>query len=171
MDITIEHSFEYAHRLPFHTGKCRNLHGHSACVILTLHFDQDPALTSNRLTTNNGMLIDFGDLKYWVADLIDTNFDHALFLSRDDPWWGHLAVLDTKLVVFPSNMTTTSEYICRVLYNMLHKIIASELNNILNVDAPLAIEFFEGPNSSTTISDINEIDKLHDVVEFHSGTA
>ena len=60
MEITKEFDFELAHSLAFHTGQCSNLHGHSYKLFVTLK--------ANKL--NNGMVLDFGDLKKVVKDRI-----------------------------------------------------------------------------------------------------
>ena len=61
MELVVNHSFEAAHRLPGHTGKCERLHGHSYRVRVRL---KGPV-------REDGMIIDFGHVK----DLID-QLDH-----------------------------------------------------------------------------------------------
>ena len=59
--------FEAAHRLPHHPGKCRELHGHSYRLIVSVDRPVDPA---------SGMAIDFGELKQTVRDSVVERLDH-----------------------------------------------------------------------------------------------
>lgn len=69
MKVRRRFDFEAAHRLPGHPGKCRDLHGHSYVLTVTVERPIDPA---------SGMAIDFGDLKRVVSrevvDLLDHKF-------------------------------------------------------------------------------------------------
>jgi len=74
MIITVTRAFEfsYAHCLPKYDGRCKNLHGHNAKVLVTFRgrrVGQGP---------KQGMLIDFSDIKKEIGGLIDREFDHKL---------------------------------------------------------------------------------------------
>lgn len=73
MKIAKEFTWEMGHRLPFHKGKCKNLHGHTYKLILELEGELD----------KNGMLIDFYDMKVIVNPIIE-ELDHAFMVYRDD---------------------------------------------------------------------------------------
>lgn len=60
--------FEAAHRLPNHPGKCRNLHGHSYRLVVTVDRPVDGA---------TGMAIDFSDLKSVVRREAVDRLDHV----------------------------------------------------------------------------------------------
>ena len=66
MRVTRRFGFEAAHRLPDHPGKCRELHGHSYRLVVTVERAVDE---------RSGMVIDFGELKQIVRreviDLVD----------------------------------------------------------------------------------------------------
>ena len=51
-------AFEAAHRLPQHPGKCRELHGHSYRLVVTVDRPVDPG---------TGLAIDFSELKEIVT--------------------------------------------------------------------------------------------------------
>lgn len=51
-------TFDAAHKLPNHSGKCRRLHGHTYAVILSLEGPIRPADGSS----GEGMVQDFGDV-------------------------------------------------------------------------------------------------------------
>lgn len=64
--VTKIFTFDSAHHLPFHKGKCKNLHGHTYKLEVTVCGRPD----------ENGMLIDFGDLKKIVSEKIIEKYDH-----------------------------------------------------------------------------------------------
>ncbi len=73
--VRIAKSFhwEMAHRLPYHTAGCQNVHGHSYELHVTLAGRAD----------ERGMVLDYGDLKALVQPLVD-ELDHAFLCSTDD---------------------------------------------------------------------------------------
>lgn len=115
VSVTRTYTVEYAHRLQRHSGKCKNLHGHSGRVELTF-----AALGMGGLG-RSGMVIDFGLIDTIVKDLIET-FDHAAILEVTDPLAGVIKGMDLKLVTI--DRPPTSEVLCSV--------IASEVSNLLD---------------------------------------
>lgn len=77
--ITKEFKFEMAHALSCHTGPCKNIHGHS--YILSVTVSGYPIDDESR--PDHGMILDFGDLKAIVKGQIISVFDHALVLHKD----------------------------------------------------------------------------------------
>lgn len=69
--LTKEFTFEAAHRLPRHDGKCARLHGHSWKMQVEV---ESPALCESGPKT--GMVMDFGDIKAAVAPLVESHLDH-----------------------------------------------------------------------------------------------
>ena len=67
MKVRRSFPFEAAHRLPRHPGKCRDLHGHSYRLVVTVERPVEPA---------SGMAIDFGDLKEVVHREVLRALDH-----------------------------------------------------------------------------------------------
>lgn len=64
------------HRVPFHEGKCRALHGHRYAAELTFRADT---------LDTNGCVVDFGLVKEVVGGWIDERWDHTgLFQGSDD---------------------------------------------------------------------------------------
>ncbi len=68
--ITKQFRFEAAHSLPNHDGKCRNLHGHSYLLEVTISGD----IVSDGPKT--GMIMDFSDLTKIVDEEIINQWDH-----------------------------------------------------------------------------------------------
>lgn len=79
--ITKQFTFETGHALYGYDGKCKNVHGHSYKLSVTV-IGNPIADTKN---VKYGMVIDFTDLKAIVKDEIVDLFDHATVLNRNTP--------------------------------------------------------------------------------------
>lgn len=75
--VTKEFAFEMAHVLWNYDGPCRNVHGHSYRLFVTLSGIPADDLDNPK----NGMVIDFTDLKRIVKKEIVTVFDHSVVVS------------------------------------------------------------------------------------------
>lgn len=129
MKIAKEFNWEMGHRLMFHEGKCKNLHGHSykCSVELTGNPDQ------------NGIVLDYYDLKKIIEPIID-ELDHSFMVYKDDlEIIKALEILNSRKVIV--DFETTAENICRYL---LDKIKISNLPN--NVDSVM-VRVLETENS------------------------
>lgn len=75
--ISKEFTFDMAHALLGYDGLCKNIHGHSYTLVVTVVGSplQDEA------SPKNGMLIDFKDLKHIIKGQIIDRFDHSLVLN------------------------------------------------------------------------------------------
>lgn len=79
--ITKEFKFEMAHALLGYDGPCRNVHGHSYELKVTVI--GEPITSQGHVKL--GMVMDFGDLKRIVKVQIIDVFDHALVLNAAMP--------------------------------------------------------------------------------------
>lgn len=79
--ITKQFSFETGHALYGYDGKCRNVHGHSYKLSVTVI--GTPIEDSNNV--KYGMVIDFSDLKKIVKEDIVDVFDHATVFNKNTP--------------------------------------------------------------------------------------
>lgn len=79
--LTKEFRFEMAHALWNYDGLCKNLHGHS--YILNVTVIGEPIKDENN--PKLGMVMDFGDLKKIVNEEIVDKLDHAIVLSNNAP--------------------------------------------------------------------------------------
>jgi 6-pyruvoyltetrahydropterin/6-carboxytetrahydropterin synthase len=64
--VTRTFAFEAAHQLPWHPGRCRDLHGHSYRLEVTV---EGPV-------GDNGIVIDFSEVKGVVEREVISRFDH-----------------------------------------------------------------------------------------------
>ena len=79
--ITKIFEFETGHALYGYDGKCRNVHGHSYKLFVTVI--GKPINDKNH--TKYGMVIDFTDLKNIVEKEIVSKFDHATVFNKNTP--------------------------------------------------------------------------------------
>jgi 6-pyruvoyltetrahydropterin/6-carboxytetrahydropterin synthase len=77
--VTTEFTFEMAHVLKDYDGPCRNVHGHSYRLFVTLSGKP----VDDRGNPKNGMVMDFCDLKTIVMKQIVSRFDHSVVISND----------------------------------------------------------------------------------------
>ncbi len=76
--VTKRFHFEMAHTLYEYDGLCRNIHGHSYNLEVTLIGEP----LSQPGHPKDGMVMDFGDLKKIVKEHIVSRFDHSLMVNR-----------------------------------------------------------------------------------------
>ena len=79
--ITKQFTFETAHALYGYDGKCKNLHGHSYKLSVTVIGTP----ITDHSNVKFGMVIDFGDLKKIVKEEIVDLFDHATVFNQNTP--------------------------------------------------------------------------------------
>ena len=79
--ITKQFSFETGQALYGYDGKCKNVHGHSYKLSVTVIGTPIDDSTNVKY----GMVIDFGDLKIIVKEEIVDQFDHATVFNQNTP--------------------------------------------------------------------------------------
>lgn len=79
--ITKEFNFEMAHLLDNYDGLCRNIHGHSYILMVTVRGD----INTNADSPKVGMVMDFSVLKNIVKSEIVDRLDHAMLVRRGAP--------------------------------------------------------------------------------------
>jgi 6-pyruvoyltetrahydropterin/6-carboxytetrahydropterin synthase len=77
--VTREFTFEMAHVLRDYDGPCRNVHGHSYRLFVTV----SGIPVDNPASPKNGMVIDFTELKNVVLGCIVNQFDHSVVIPFD----------------------------------------------------------------------------------------
>jgi len=76
--ITKEFQFEMAHALLGYNGPCKNIHGHSYKLKVTVL----GSVKEDTTDSDEGMVIDFGIIKNIVKELIVDKYDHSLVLNE-----------------------------------------------------------------------------------------
>lgn len=109
MKVAKEFKWEMGHRLSFHQGKCKNLHGHSYKLLVELGGD----------VNKDGIVIDYYDIKNIVAPLIE-KLDHSFMVyTGDHELVSSLSNIKTKLNVV--DFESTAENICKYLIDEISK--------------------------------------------------
>lgn len=110
--ISKEFSFDMAHMLDGHDGKCKNLHGHT--------YKLQVELQGNLIAdgAKRGMVIDYADLKKAVKNLIIEPLDHAFIYDKNSQKESEVASLLNKFAnkTFALETRTTSEEIARFIF-------------------------------------------------------
>lgn len=116
-------TFDSSHQLIGHKGKCANVHGHTYKLEVTVKGPtikkptSDEALTleeyEGRLS-DEGFVIDFGDLKSIVKDIIVDKLDHAFIAAGDEPILETLIASGSKVAQlgFRTTVENMAMYVC-----------------------------------------------------------
>ena len=79
--ITKEFKFEMAHALHGYDGLCKNIHGHSYKLFVTVKGE----IKNNCGNAKDGMVLDFDILKSIVKPEVINKYDHSLVLNANSP--------------------------------------------------------------------------------------
>lgn len=78
--LTKEFTFEAAHALEGYDGACREIHGHSYRLFVTIKGEP----STDSYDPKQGMVMDFGVLKRIVGEQIISQMDHAFVVRRTE---------------------------------------------------------------------------------------
>lgn len=96
-------TFDAAHQLIGHTGKCANVHGHTYTLEVVL--EGDPMGASQ--PSDEGFVMDFGILKRIVNEQVVDFFDHAFLAKGNEPILDALYASGSKVAII--GVRTTAE--------------------------------------------------------------
>ena len=113
--ISKEFSFDMAHLLDGHDGKCQNLHGHTYKLQVEIAGDLFES------GAKKAMVIDFSDLKSVVKKAILDPMDHAFIYDETSERESKIAQLLQELhsKTFSVSFRTTAEEMARFIFNRL----------------------------------------------------
>jgi 6-pyruvoyltetrahydropterin/6-carboxytetrahydropterin synthase len=80
LTITRKLEFDAGHRIPDHKSQCRNLHGHRYTLEITLTGE----VISVEGNSDNGMIMDFTDVKALAKEHLVDVWDHAFLVYDKD---------------------------------------------------------------------------------------
>ena len=135
--ITKIFTFETAHVLYNYDGKCKNMHGHSYKLFVTIKGKPIDDLDHPK----NGMVDDFGDIKKIVKEEVVELWDHSVLINANSPHKELGEDLENRgHKVIYCNFQPTCE-------NMLYEIV-SKIKNRLPSEVQLAyLKLHETENS------------------------
>lgn len=139
MQITRRLEFDAGHRIPDHRSQCRHLHGHRYVLEVTL----DGAVIEAAGQPNNGMLMDFSEVKAIAMQHIVDVWDHAFLV-----WRGDTQIVDF-LAGLPGHKTVvlervpTAENLARIAFGILDPLYQDRYGNHLRLER---VRIYETPN-------------------------
>jgi 6-pyruvoyltetrahydropterin/6-carboxytetrahydropterin synthase len=74
---------DMGHRVMNHKSKCRNIHGHRYKIEVAV----DDKIITSKGVSDEGMVIDYGDLKQVMMEVLDKTYDHGFIISTEDPYY------------------------------------------------------------------------------------
>jgi 6-pyruvoyltetrahydropterin/6-carboxytetrahydropterin synthase len=99
ISVTRRLEFDAGHRLPNHKSQCRNIHGHRYAIEITLSAN----VIKDEGATDDGMVMDFGDIKSIANEKLVNLWDHAFLVWRGD------TVMRDFLAMIPDHKTVVME--------------------------------------------------------------
>lgn len=146
LTITRKLEFDAGHRIPDHKSQCRNLHGHRYALQITL----SGAVVEQDGQSDNGMIMDFSDVKALAKEHLVDVWDHAFLVYEKD-----LAVkqfLESmpghKTVVL--NRVPTVENLAQAAFDILKEVYHDRYGRTLRLSK---LVLFETPNCWAEIND------------------
>ena len=140
MQITTRLEFDAGHRIPSHKSQCRNLHGHRYALEITLSGN---IIVQDGLS-DNGMVMDFSDVKAIAKRTVVDVWDHAfLVYEKDTVVLEFLRSLpDHKTVIFKA--VPTAENMAAEAFRILQAEYTDTYGNSLKLER---FRLYETPNS------------------------
>lgn len=139
MRITRRLEFDAGHRIPDHKSQCRHLHGHRYALEITLEGDVIDAPGR----PDNGMVMDFSEVKKIARDHVVGVWDHAFLVWREDRVILNFlqSLADHKTVVLDA--VPTAENLARLAFNILDPLFHDCFGKRLHLEQ---VRIFETPN-------------------------
>jgi len=115
LTITRKLEFDAGHRIPDHKSQCRNLHGHRYTLEITLIGN----VIEQEGCSDNGMIMDFSDVKTLAKQHLVDVWDHAfLAYAKDNAVLEFLASIPGPKTVIIDSIPTV-ENLARTAFNIL----------------------------------------------------
>lgn len=142
--VAKEVEFDTGHRVPDHGSKCRHPHGHRYRVRVTCA----GTVVDEAGATDNGMVVDFGDLKRWLTHMIHDVLDHAFVVYEHDlEMRAALAAGDPDWRVVVVSFVPTAENLAAWCWQQLAPVVSEHWRGNLTLDL---VEVWETPTSVAT---------------------
>ena len=129
---------DVGHRVTNHKSKCKNLHGHRYKIVVTV---DDKVITTTG-ASDEGMVIDFSDLKELMMRHIDAVLDHGFMIYVKDPllpFFAEQQKSGMKIIITP--FIPTAENLAEHLYCIMRQSLIERRIAIRSV------EVYETPTS------------------------
>ena len=122
--VTKRFHFEMAHALFQYDGLCKNIHGHS----YNLHVTVIGEIRKEPGNPKDGMVLDFGELKKVVKSKVVNRFDHALMVNSLFPDSQIEMLKKTTNRILVVDFQPTSENIVAYIAKILQQHLNSDVS-------------------------------------------
>ncbi len=146
LTITRKMEFDAGHRIPDHNSQCRNLHGHRYTLLITLVGE----VVRQDGVSDNGMIMDFSDIKELAQQHLVSKWDHAFLAYEKDT-----AVVDF-LHTLPGHKTVmtdrvpTVENLAQIAFDILKQVYHNRYGRALALSR---VTLYETPNCWAEVTD------------------
>ena len=139
LTITRKMEFDAGHRIPDHNSQCRNLHGHRYTLLITLSGE----VVEQAGESDNGMIMDFGDIKALANQYLVNLWDHAFIVYQGDTQVREFldSMPDHKTVVI--DRVPTVENLAKIAFDTLKGVYQDRYGRHLSL---AKITLYETPN-------------------------
>jgi 6-pyruvoyltetrahydropterin/6-carboxytetrahydropterin synthase len=145
--ITRKLEFDAGHRIPDHNSQCRNLHGHRYVLEVTL----TGQVVDHDGQADNGMIMDFSDVKALAKENLVDLWDHAFLVYAKDLKVKEFldSLPDHKTVVL--DRVPTVENLARIAFDILKAVYRDRYATGLSLSK---IKLYETPNCWAEVGDL-----------------
>lgn len=139
MRITRRLEFDAGHRIPDHRSQCRHLHGHRYVLEITLAGD----IIHQDGLPENGMVMDFSEVKSLAKTHVVDVWDHAFLAWRQDAQVVQFldSLPDHKTVLL--DVVPTAENLALTAFRILAPVYRDRFGNHLRLER---VRLYETPN-------------------------
>ena len=141
--LTKEFSFDAAHMLDGHCGKCNNLHGHT--YKLKIHVFANELLEDK---SSKDMVIDFKDLKAIVKPIVD-KLDHSFIFNKQNESESKIAkiLFESGRKISEIPLRSTCENLTRIIYDELKPHLKNYNFAVGLYETPTSSCYYDGENN------------------------
>jgi 6-pyruvoyltetrahydropterin/6-carboxytetrahydropterin synthase len=145
ISITRRLEFDSGHRIPNHGGQCRHLHGHRYAIEVTLTGE----VADHPGKPDDGMVLDFGDIKRLTNQYIVEPWDHAFLVAREDEGLiSFLASIPNHKTVILEHVPTV-ENLANTAFAILQPVFEQTFSGRLKLST---LRLYETPNCWADVS-------------------
>ncbi len=139
ISITRRLEFDSGHRIPNHDGQCKHLHGHRYALEVTLTGE----VAHHPGKADDGMVLDFGDIKRLTNQYVVDLWDHAFLVAKEDEGLvAFLATLPNHKTVVMEHVPTV-ENLAKAAFAILQPVFTKSFGGRLELSA---LRLYETPN-------------------------
>tara|TARA_S200000501_G_C20822862_1_gene743664 strand:+ start:753 stop:1208 length:456 start_codon:yes stop_codon:yes gene_type:complete len=146
LTITRKFEFDAGHRIPDHKSLCKNLHGHRYQLEITLK----GSIIENDGCSENGMLMDFSDIKLITKKNLIDIWDHSFIVyEKDFEVKNFLETIKNHRTVVVNKIPTV-ENLAKFAFEILKPLFRSRYGNNLKLHR---LKLNETPNCWAEINE------------------